>query len=103
MRIIPIQPVPAQVVGVQLANQPCKIALFQRLSGFYCDLYVNGELVIGGVLCLNINRIVRSLYLGFVGDLIFIDNEGTSDPDYTGLGTRFSLAYLELSDLNGQG
>lgn len=103
MQIIPIQPVPAQVVSVILGGQQCQIGIYQRLSGMYCDLYVNNALVIGGVICQNINRIVRSLYLGFIGDLVFIDNQGEDDPYYTGLGDRWSLAYLELSDLNGAG
>lgn len=40
------------------------------------------------------NLIVRSAYLGFIGDLAFIDTQGTSDPIYAGLGTRFQLVYL---------
>ena len=73
--------------------------VYQKLYGLFIDLYVGGVLIIGGVLCENLNRIVRSLYLGFVGDLTFIDNEGTSDPTYDGLGARYSLAYLEAADL----
>ena len=56
-------------------------------------------LIIGGVICENLNRIVRSLYLGFAGDLAFIDNQGSTDPVYTGLGTRYSLAYIEADEL----
>jgi hypothetical protein len=37
--------------------------------------------------------------VGFIGDLIFIDTQGTSDPNYTGLGSRFLLAYLSPTDL----
>lgn len=103
MQIIPIEPVPSQVFSVILGTQICQISLYQRLSGLYCDLYVNDALIVAGVVCYNLNRIVLSLYLGFIGDLIFIDNEGSADPYYTGLGDRFSLAWLELDDLNGQG
>ena len=103
MLIVPTLAVPNQVISIILAQQPCQIQLRQRFQGLFCDLYVNSNLVIAGVICENINRIVRSLYLGFTGDFIFIDNQGTSDPYYTGLGTRFSFCYLELSDLNGQG
>ena len=64
------------------------------------DVLVDGSQIIGGVICQNLNRIVRSLYLGFVGDFCFIDNqEGTADPFYLELGTRFILAYLETTDL----
>ena len=40
-----------------------------------------------------------SSYLGFVGDLMFSDTQGTSDPSSPGLGTRYLLMYIEASDL----
>ena len=79
---------------VNLANQPCQIKVYQMMSGLYLDLYVNNSLIIGGVLCENLNRIVRDKYLGFIGDLAFVDSEGKSDPVFTGLGGRYNLAYL---------
>ena len=103
MQIVPIKDVYAQSFSVQLGNQPCQINLYQRSTGFYCDLYVNNVLIIGGVICQNLNRIVRDLYLGFVGDLMFNDTQGTSDPSSPGLGTRYQFCYLEVSDLGGLG
>jgi hypothetical protein len=103
MQIIPLQPVPSQTVGAILANQTCTITVYQKRYGLFLDLYVGSTLIIAGALCQNLNRLVRSSYLGFVGDLAFIDNHGSADPVYTGLGSRYSLAYLEASDLNGQG
>lgn len=99
MQIIPLQPLPAQVLTVLLADQACQIDVAQKSSGLFLDLYVGGALVVGGVICENRNRLVRSSYLGFVGDLMVIDTEGSSDPDYTGLGSRFVLAYLTADDL----
>lgn len=99
MLIVPLQPVPSQIVSVLLANQPCQIEVMQKSTGMFLNLSVNNSLIIGGVICENLNRIVRNAYLGFIGDLAFIDNEGTSDPDYTGLGSRFDLAYLEAAEL----
>jgi hypothetical protein len=104
MQIIPLQPVPSQTVAVLLADQNCQIKCYQKSTGMFLDLYVDDALIIGGVICLNLNRIVRSLYLGFIGDLAFIDSTGSADPIYTGLGDRFNLAYLEVSELPpGQG
>lgn len=65
----------------------------------FVDLYVSNAPIILGAIAQNLNRIVRSLYLGFIGDFWFADTQGTSDPDYTGLGSRFLLQYLEASDL----
>jgi hypothetical protein len=103
MLIIPIADTFSQTVNATLTNQSCRIDLYQKSTGFYCDLYVNDALVIGGVICQNLNRIVRSLYLGFTGDLVFLDTQGTSDPTSPGLGTRYLFCYLETSDLNGVG
>jgi hypothetical protein len=108
MLIVPLQPVPNQTVTVSLANQTCRINVYQKDEGLFLDLYVNDVLIIGGVICYNLTKIVRSLYLGFIGDLGFIDNNASAnvpatDPVYSGLGSRYSLAYLELADLAGQG
>jgi hypothetical protein len=108
MLIIPLIAVPSQKLSVPLANQTCQINVYQKAYGLFMDLYVNNSLIIGGVLCHNLNRIVRSLYLGFIGDFVFYDTqvpvgEEGSDPVYTGLGARYQLIYLEVSDLNGAG
>lgn len=99
MQIVPLDAVPSQVVNVALAGQTCQIAVYTRGVSIFVDLYINNTKIIGGVIARNLNRIVRSLYLGFVGDLTFIDNQGSDDPVYTGLGDRFSLAYLSTDDL----
>lgn len=97
--IVPLNANPNQIVTVGLGNQTCQIAVRQTSKGLFLSLYVNNTLIIGGVICQNLNRIVRDLYLGFAGDLVFYDTQGTSDPDYTGLGARFLLVYLSPSDL----
>jgi hypothetical protein len=42
---------------------------------------------------------VRSAYLGFVGDLMFQDLQGTDAPTYDGLGSRFQLVYLDATEV----
>lgn len=98
MQIVPLQAVPNQAVSILLGGQNCQINVYSKAGALYLDLYVDNILIVGGVTCQNLNRIVRSKYLGFVGDLGFIDNQGSSDPTYEGLGSRFSLAYLETTD-----
>lgn len=103
MQIIPTAAVPSQSFSVQLGDQNCQIALYQKSTGLFMDLTANGTAIVAGVLCENLNRIVRSLYLGFTGDFAFIDNRGSEDPVFTGLGSRFSLAYLPPDELDGEG
>lgn len=90
---IPIQAVPAQQFDIVLNQQPCTIKIYQKFNGLYLDLRVKGEPLITGVLCRDRSRIVRSAYLGFVGDLYFVDQQGESDPQHTGLGERWLLMY----------
>jgi hypothetical protein len=99
MQIIPIQAVPSQAITVSLGDQNCQISIYQKQTGLFIDLYVNNTLLLAGVICENLNRIVRSAHFGFTGDLVFSDQHGTSDPVYTGLGTRYLLCYLEAADL----
>jgi len=99
MQTIELQPVESQEVRVVLGNQPCTISVYQKSTGLYLDLSVAGSLLVSGRICQNQNLLVRDAYLGFVGDLAFGDLLGVSDPDYTGLGGRFFLVYLELGDL----
>lgn len=99
MLIVPLQPIASQTVSVNLANQNTQIEVYQTDYGMFMDVAVNNQPIINSVLCENLNRIVRDAYLGFIGDFAFIDNQGSDDPVYTGLGTRFSLAYLEVADL----
>jgi hypothetical protein len=58
---------------------------------------VGGNLVIAGVLCRNLVYLVREAYLGFAGDLAFVDTAGSDDPQYTGLGSRWQLLYVEVN------
>ena len=99
MQVIPLNPVPNQTLKIILSNQLCQINIYEKFFGLFVDLYVNGNLIIGGVIAHNLNVIVRSKYLGFIGDLFFLDNVGADDPDYTGLGDQFSLVYVDETDL----
>ena len=118
MLIIPTAAVPNQTLTVALGGQACSINIYQTINttglllaggtittpGLFLDLYVAGALIIGGAVCETVNRIVRDLYLGFIGDLTWLNNVGDgTDPYYTGLGTTYSLAYLSPSDLGGIG
>jgi hypothetical protein len=118
--IIPLQAVASQTVNVSLAGQACTINVYQKgilppfpaltvastgvylLSAVvYLDLYISNVLVLGGIRCMNGVAIVRNSYLGFTGDLAFYDTQGSTDPVYSGLGSRYVLAYLSAGDVPG--
>lgn len=97
-QIVPVQAVPNQQVQCQLGGQACTFNIYQQAYGLYIDVYIGQALIIAGVIAENLNRIVRSTYLGFSGDLTFWDTQGLENPVYTGLGTRFLLVYIEQSE-----
>jgi hypothetical protein len=99
MQIVPLTDAYSQTLNITLGGQACQIDLKTRSTGLYCDLYVNDELKLGGAVCRNLARIVINTYLGFSGDLMFSDTQGTDDPSSPGLGSRFLLFYIEASDL----
>ena len=101
---IPLQATPSQTVNVLLNNQACTINVYTMVGFLFCDLLVNNTLVIGGVICWNLNLIVRDSYFGFVGDLAFVDTQASpttpaTDPVYTGLGIRYVLDYYSPTEL----
>ncbi|GGD61339.1 phage baseplate plug family protein [Caballeronia grimmiae] len=96
MLTIPLAATPSQRLSVALAQQSCGLAVYQKHTGLYLDLYVAGHLVMAGALCRNLVYLVRAAYLDFVGDLAFVDTAGDDDPEYSGLGTRCQLLYFEL-------
>lgn len=116
MKQIQLSAVPSQTINVVLAGQSCQIAVYQKTpvvdvygvaAGLFFDLVVNNVPITTGVKCLDRARLLLDrTYLGVVGDFMFLDVNGTgppdftgSPPDYTGLGSRFLLLYLEASDL----
>lgn len=103
MLTIPLTATANQTLAVQLSNQTCQIDLQQRGAhgeiGLFMNLFVAGQPIVQGVKCLDRNRIVRDLYLGFLGDLAFFDTQGSDDPFYTGLGARWQLLYIEPGEL----
>jgi hypothetical protein len=96
---VPIQPVANQTLTVPLAGQNVQLVIQQKFYGLFMDVYVNNRLIVGGQICENLNRIVRDAYLGFIGDFVFLDTQGKSDPFYTGLNSRYILVYLDAVDL----
>jgi hypothetical protein len=99
MQIIPLSSVPSQTLTVTLGSQSCQIAIYQKSTGLYLDLAVNNSPIVYGVICHDRTLLVRDAYLGFSGDLAFVDQQGLSDPTSSGLGSRYFLYYFEPSEV----
>lgn len=83
-----------QTVSVTLGGQSCQIDLTTYEDvGMFASLSVSGNPVFLNVPCRDRVGLVRRKYLGFTGELTFMDTQGTSDPQYTGLNDRWLLVY----------
>ena len=104
MQIVPVNDVPNQTFNVSFGGQSTTINLFSTTSNLlYMDVLVNNSPILLGTICQNLNRIIRDTYLGFSGDFVWNDTEGSNDPSSPGLGARYQLIYLSSSDLDGLG
>lgn len=113
MMIIPLSNVASGILQFVVAGQNCQMSVYTNDGYDYADPtlstskeYVaidfayNGIQVTSTQNCLNRKRLlINRQYLGFVGDFMFVDIQGTDDPQFEGLGTRWLLLYLETSDL----
>ncbi len=95
MMRVPLISTPSQSLTVNLGGQQCEIQIAQKYTGgVFLSMKVDGVQVVTSKLCRDRVSIVRAAYMPFVGELSFVDTQGTSDPDYTGFGSRYQLAYL---------
>lgn len=118
MQTIPLTAVEAQTVQFVAGGQNCQMSVYTNDGYDYTDPTLNTEqeylaidFAYNGIQvtntqnCLNLARLLKNRqYFGFVGDFMFVDTQppaGTTgeDPQWTGLGTRWLLVYLEASDL----
>lgn len=103
MLVVPVQALPNQTLNVQLGGQAIQLNIYQTEFQLAMDVLLAGVPVVQGQPCQNLNLIVRREYLGFEGDLCWIDTQGDADPAYTGLGTRYQLLYLDETDVAAVG
>lgn len=97
---VPLAAVPDQTLSIVLANQDCQMALRQNGANMYFDLVVSGAPVVTARIVRNKQRLLLDAqYHGFVGDFVFNDTQGDTQPTYKGLNTRYLLYYLEAADI----
>lgn len=109
---VPLSPVASQTLSINLGGQACQIAVYTLGIGadahLYFDLSVGTIPIVTGRVCRNLQQILADAeYRGFQGDFMFVDNQATAgnalqtgvDPVYTGLGSRFELAYLTAAEM----
>jgi len=94
-QIVPLAPIPAQDCKIVLGGQNCHITVYQKPEGLFVNIVADGIDIALAVIARDTVTLIARGYAGFIGSLFFIDTLGTSDPDYTGLGSRYQLVYNE--------
>lgn len=92
-QVIPIQPLALQTFACTLDGKQAQFTITSTDKGVFADVVYNGVSVIAGRLCLDRTNINPARYNGLPQGLFFADQQGTSDPVYTGFGSRFLLLY----------
>jgi hypothetical protein len=98
MQTVTLQPIPAQSVKVVLDGQNCTVTLRQKLQGLFVDIDVDNTRVVSGVIARDAVPLACREYAGMLGNLLFIDTQGSDDPSAAGLGSRFQLVYLTAAE-----
>lgn len=98
MQNIPLQPVPTQATKVVLGGQNVQLLIYQKPQGVFVDINADGVDIVVGVIARDAVPLMCRNYMGFIGNLLFVDTQGSSDPTYDGLGSRFSLVYLTAEE-----
>ncbi|MCG4273620.1 phage baseplate plug family protein [Acetobacter senegalensis] len=93
LAMIPLASTAAQMLRVTLSGQSIQIAVRQRSTGLYTDFWLANTRLLSGVLCQDRTWLVRDEAIGLPGDFTFADTQGTQDPTYDGLGSRYLLLY----------
>lgn len=98
MQSIPLQPVPSQSTKAVLGGQNCQIYVYQKPQGCFVDINADGVNIVVGIIARDAVPLVCREYAGFIGNLLFIDTQGSDDPSYEGLGSRWTLVYLTAEE-----
>lgn len=92
---IPLSPTSSQTITTALSGQPVKLWVRQLSTGLYLDAWLDQKPLVMGAICFTRTPIIRNPASPLPGDFVFLDTQGNEDPDYTGLGDRWVLAYRE--------
>ena len=90
MKIIPLEAVPNQRVPILLDSTSYTIEVLTRNDRLYLTIWDEDQRILA-------NRFL-ACYAPLIREFVLIDLEGTDDPVYTGLGSRWLLAFAEESD-----
>lgn len=93
MYYIPLRPVPSQKVLVNIGGKMVTILIRQLAGRQYFSMSADGVVYVESSLMVDRVPLIRARYLGFGGDFMSVDTQGTDNPSFTGWGSRYFLLY----------
>lgn len=97
---VPLSAVPDQTLAITLAGQACQIALRSNGGNLYFDLTAGGVSIVRTRIVRNKQLLLLDArYRPFVGDFLFNDTQGDTQPVFTELDSRYVLYYVEEAEL----
>ncbi|KER03406.1 MULTISPECIES: hypothetical protein [Photorhabdus] len=82
---IALSPIPNQTTSFSISGDLIDVTLESRLGKIFATVQKNEEYLVCNRICRNLSYLCRWL--------IFVDIEGNSDPEYSGLGSRYKLVW----------
>ncbi|OTA14481.1 hypothetical protein Xvie_03702 [Xenorhabdus vietnamensis] len=82
---ITISPIPNQTTSFSIGTDLIELTLETRLGNIFATVKQNSEYLVCNRICRNLTYICRWL--------VFLDIEGNSDPQYSGLGSHYKLVW----------
>lgn len=105
--IISLSKIAVQTCQVTLNQQDTRLFIDTKTiqengdeKATFIDVFLDSQPIILGMLCRDRVPIIQLKYLGFQGDLMFYDKQGTSDPLFYGFSDRFILVYDDEAKLS---
>lgn len=99
MNFLNVSTNPNSTLKVSLNGQNCVIELRTLNDKLYFSMTSNGVQIETNTICRNNTFLVSNQYLGFDGNLMFIDTQGDNDPTWDGIGSRYKLAYYTGAEI----
>lgn len=97
IRTIPLSAIPYQIVSAVVNDQSFQLEIRQLGAFMFVTTIVDGEEVASSVRAVAGQSITPWPSADVNTSVVWVDTQGSDDPQYEGLGTRWLLAFEEAS------
>lgn len=90
---VPLDALPNQNFTLEMDGKDVELEFLTRGPFLYANIKVDSQDKLNGIVCQNKCNLFLYPNIGINGKLYFEDTQGSLDPIYFGLGTRWILVY----------